>query len=119
MRLATIALLAALSAVGTAAVAQQPDTAMTRRAMGDNTTDRTHGHDTISAEDFVKKAGQGSATEVAMGQLAMQKATNPQVRAFAQEMVADHTKANKQLMAAAKAKGIEVPDKPDMMHRAV
>ena len=66
------------------------------------------GADAISAKDFVNKAGEGGAAEVAMGKLGAQKATNAEVKAFAEKMVADHTKANKELMAAAKAKGLEV-----------
>jgi putative membrane protein len=77
------------------------------------------GADAISAADFAKKAGAGGAAEVEMGKLGAQKATNAEVKAFAQKMVADHTKANKELMAAAKAKGVEVPTQPDMMHKGM
>lgn len=77
------------------------------------------GADAISAEDFVKKAGESGATEVIMGKLGAQKATDADVKAYAQKMVADHTKANKQLMAAAKSKGLEVPTEPDLMHKGM
>lgn len=77
------------------------------------------GAEAISAQDFVKKAGESGAAEVELGRLGMQKATNADVRAFAQRMVADHTKANKQLMAAAKAKGLEVPTEPGLMHKGM
>ena len=75
--------------------------------------------DSISAADFAKKAGAAGAAEVEMGKLGAQKATNAEVKAFAQKMVADHTKANKELMAAAKAKGLEVPTEPNMMHKGM
>src|SRR5687767_5183218 len=77
------------------------------------------GADAISAKDFVNKAGEGGAAEVAMGKLGAQKATNAEVKAFAEKMVADHTKANKELMAAAKAKGLEVPTEPGLMHKGM
>jgi len=75
--------------------------------------------DAISAKDFVKKAGEGGAAEVAMGKLGASKATDAEVKAFAQKMVTDHTKANKELMAAAKAKGLEVPTEPGLMHKGM
>ena len=97
MRIATILLVAALGITSTAAL----------------------GADAISAADFAQKAGAGGAAEVAMGKLGAQKATNAEVKAFAQKMVTDHTKANKELMAAAKAKGVEVPTEPDMIHKGM
>jgi putative membrane protein len=75
--------------------------------------------DSISAADFAKKAGAAGAAEVEMGKLGSQKATNAEVKAFAQKMVTDHTKANKELMAAAKAKGLEVPTEPNMVHKGM
>jgi putative membrane protein len=75
--------------------------------------------DKMSAEEFAKKAGAAGAAEVEMGKLGAEKATNPEVKAYAQKMVADHTKANKELMAAAKGKNLEVPAEPDMMHKGM
>jgi putative membrane protein len=75
--------------------------------------------DEISADDFVKKAGEAGAAEVAMGKLGAAKATDTQVKAFAQHMVKDHTKANEELMAAAKAKGLKVPTEPGVMHKGM
>ena len=70
-------------------------------------------------QEFVKKAGAAGAAEVAAGKLGAQKATSPEVKAYAQKMVTDHTKANKELMAAAKSKNLEVPTEPDMMHKGM
>jgi putative membrane protein len=75
--------------------------------------------DKMSAEEFAKKAGAAGTAEVAMGKLGAQKATDADVKAYAQKMVADHTKANKELMAAAKAKNLEVPTEPDLMHKGM
>jgi putative membrane protein len=75
--------------------------------------------DKISAEDFVKKAGEAGAAEVAMGKLGSTKATDTEVKAFAQHMVKDHTKANQELMAAAKSKGLKVPSEPGLMHKGM
>jgi putative membrane protein len=97
MKIATILLIAALGSASTA----------------------TFGADAISAAEFAKKAGAGGAAEVEMGKLGAQKATDAEVKAFAQKMVADHTKANKELMTAAKAKGLEVPTEPNMIHKGM
>lgn len=76
-------------------------------------------NDKISAEDFVKKAGEGGAAEVAMGKLVASKATDKDVKAFAQRMVKDHTKANEELMTTAKAKGLKVPTEPGLMAKGM
>lgn len=76
-------------------------------------------NDKVSAEDFVKKAGEAGAAEVAMGKLGAAKATDRDVKAFAQHMVKDHTKANEELMSAARAKGLKVPAEPGVMHKGM
>jgi Predicted outer membrane protein len=75
--------------------------------------------DRISADDFVKKAGEAGAAEVTLGKLGAAKSTDKDVKAFAQHMVKDHTKANEELMAAAKAKGLKVPTEPGVMHKGM
>ncbi|HKE58155.1 MAG TPA: DUF4142 domain-containing protein, partial [Pyrinomonadaceae bacterium] len=47
--------------------------------------------------------------EVEVGKLAVGKAQNPDVKRFAQRMVADHSKANDELKKLATAKGITIP----------
>ncbi len=59
--------------------------------------------------DFAVKAANGGMAEVQMGQMAEQKATNPEVKAFGAKMVTDHTKANDKMMALAKQKNITLP----------
>jgi len=59
--------------------------------------------------EFMKKAAVGGMMEVDLGKLA-QKSTNPKVKAFATQMVTDHTKANTELKALAMNKKILLPD---------
>ncbi len=59
--------------------------------------------------DFVKNAAKGNLAEVEMGRLALQKASNPEVKQFASLMIRDHTKANRELSALAASKGVDVP----------
>lgn len=64
---------------------------------------------------FLKQAAQNGHAEVESSKLALQKAANPEVKRFAQQMVDDHTKANAELKALAAAKGVELPDGPSLM----
>lgn len=88
-------------------------------ALGTASAVAAAGDDKMSAEEFAKKAGAAGMAEVEMGKLGAEKATNAEVKAYAQKIVADHTKANKELMAAAKGKNLEVPTEPDMMHKGM
>ena len=58
---------------------------------------------------FAVKAAQGGMTEVKIGQLAADKASNPDVKAYGQQMVDDHTKANDQLKSIAQEEGMTLP----------
>lgn len=60
-------------------------------------------------KEFVVNAGMGGLTEVLMGNLALQKASHVEVKAFAQRMVTDHSKANEELRQLALAKGLGLP----------
>jgi putative membrane protein len=58
---------------------------------------------------FVWTAAAGGMEEVQLGQLAAQKAADPDVKSFGQRMVDDHSKANDQLKSLADQKGVTVP----------
>ena len=57
---------------------------------------------------FMKEAAMGGMMEVELGKLA-QKSMNPQVKAFAAQMVVDHNEANKKLTALAYKSEILLP----------
>ena len=59
---------------------------------------------------FAIKAAQGGTAEVKMGQLAAQKGANPDVKAFGQQMVDDHSKANDDLKSVAQREGMTLPE---------
>ena len=67
-----------------------------------------------SSEDtaFAQKAAEAGMMEVEHGKMAAQKASNAQVKAYANKLVKDHTAANNQLRAIAKRKNITLPDVP-------
>lgn len=61
---------------------------------------------------FMEVATMSNLTEVKTSQLALQKSTNPQVRAFAQQMITMHTQAQQELQALAASKGVVLADQP-------
>lgn len=65
----------------------------------------------LSSEDkkFINEAAQGGMAEVQLGQLALKRASNPTVKKYAIQMIEQHTKVNKELMALAKQKGVTPP----------
>jgi len=67
-------------------------------------------------QKFAEEAALGGMAEVEAGRLAQTKATAALVKAFAQQMVADHSKANDQLKQLALGKGIMLPTGPDRSH---
>ena len=76
-----------------------------------NSNDLTNaGADTKTPDtDFLNKAGQGGMAEVELGKLAVAKAQSPEVKAFGQKMIDDHSKANNELKELAVRKNFVVP----------
>jgi len=58
---------------------------------------------------FAMKAAEGGLFEVQLAKLAQQKGTDDQVKSLARSIEQDHTQANNELMAAARAKNINLP----------
>jgi putative membrane protein len=73
---------------------------------------------TTSDNSFVTKAAEGGMAEVELGNLAVQKASDPKVKEFGQRMVTDHTKADDQLKSVAASKGITLPTALDSKDEA-
>jgi putative membrane protein len=65
----------------------------------------------VSAQDrkFVIGAAEAGAAEVAMAQLASDRAASPDVKDFAARMVSDHQKAEDELKSIATARGVAPP----------
>ena len=58
---------------------------------------------------FIQRASSIGLLQVKLGQLAAKKGTSPAVVEFGKRMVADYSKANEELKAAAKAAGFAAP----------
>jgi len=67
---------------------------------------------------FVEDALKGGMAEVQLGQLALQKSNNADVKQFAQKMVDDHTKLGDQMKRVAQQIGVKVPDGPSKKDKA-
>ena len=65
----------------------------------------------LSASDrsFLQHEAQGAAYELALAQLAAQKATREDIKAYAQHILADHDQANAALEQLAQSKGVSLP----------
>ncbi len=62
---------------------------------------------------FLRKAAEGGIAEVKVGELAVQKASSDEVKAFAQKMVEDHTKMNNDMAQLADSMGVMLPKTMD------
>jgi putative membrane protein len=58
---------------------------------------------------FAMNAAEGGILEVELGRLALQQASNAEVKEFASRMVTDHSRANMELKAIAESKDIALP----------
>jgi putative membrane protein len=67
---------------------------------------------------FLKSAAEGGMSEVELGQLAQQKASNPAVQGFGAMMVRDHTAANAKLKALAASEQVSLPEGPSLVQKA-
>jgi putative membrane protein len=62
---------------------------------------------------FLAMAAQGDQNEIALAKLAEQKATNPDVKAFAEKMVKDHTQLSASMKPFMEEWGLTAPTGPD------
>ncbi len=68
-------------------------------------------------ERFLKQAAADGLAEVQLGRLAQDKALREEVKQFAAQMVADHGKANEELMGIAASRRVKLPTEPDGKQR--
>jgi putative membrane protein len=97
MRLSKVLFLGAVGVLLAAAQSQPGKGTASRAAMGQ------------ADSRFIEQAAKGGHNEVEFGRMGVEKATNPEVKAFAQRLVDDHTKANQELMELAKQKNVTLP----------
>jgi putative membrane protein len=66
---------------------------------------------------ILKDLALANIAEVAAGNIALQKATKPEVKQFAQQMVDDHTKGLQEVKDVAQSKSVTLPTEPDAKHK--
>lgn len=73
----------------------------------------------MGTEQFVREAAMGNMHEIALGELALERSTNEQVRAFATRMIQDHTLLQNNLSTTARAQSIGMPMGMTALHQDV
>ena len=77
----------------------------------DSSLNSSGGVDAQAMQDklFLRKAAQGGAAQILLGQLALQKTSNDSVKRFAQRMIDDHTAITQSLKSFADELGVLTP----------
>ena len=92
-------------AVGTLAILA--GSTVSAQSRGTHSSQGTH-QPAASDKMFMTKAAMGGEAEVDLGTLAQLKTVDPKVKAFAERMVNDHSKANAELRQIMTSKGLTV-----------
>jgi putative membrane protein len=71
-----------------------------------------------TSNDFVDNAAAGGISEIETSRLALEKSQSADIKAFANMMITDHSKANDELAAIAKKNDIKVPDSTTLTNQA-
>ncbi|WP_191833526.1 DUF4142 domain-containing protein [Pseudomonas fluorescens] len=71
-----------------------------------------------SNNSFIDEAVSAGMAEIQTSQLALEKTESAQVKAFAEQMIKDHTKSNQQLLDLAKQHDFSVPDDAALTSKA-
>lgn len=85
-------------------------TNMANKPMSANPTD---------ASGFMMAAAESSNAEIAAGKMAVSMSKNAEVKLFAQQMIAEHTKANNDLKPVAAKKNVALPTDLNAEHKAM
>ena len=75
--------------------------------------------DAITPNGFMTGAAYSGMAEVEAGKMAVSKTKNAEVKQFAQQMIAEHTRANNELKQLAAKKSAALPTDLDAAHKAM
>lgn len=70
-------------------------------------------------QDIVIAMARANIAEIEAGKLALANGESADVKAYAQQMIDDHTKALADVTALAQNKGVTLPTEPDAKHKAM
>jgi putative membrane protein len=68
--------------------------------------------------NFVREAANVNQEEIALGRLALQHTQDPELKSYAEKLVADHTKADRALSPIAQKNKIQLPSEPGQSAKA-
>jgi putative membrane protein len=124
MKIRTILLAGALAgAISMPALAQdQPQATSSGKQAASQSGDMNNNGGAVTAmeKQFVTKAAQGDRAEVQLGQMALQKSNNSEIKQFAQKMIDDHGQNQQQVDSLASKLSITAPGDvaPDQKQQA-
>jgi putative membrane protein len=90
---------------------EKADSANSEKMDSNSTTSKTLQTDETSSS-FLVKAADGGMTEVRLGELAQQKATDRKVKDYGTMLIHDHSGANDKVKALAAQRNVTLPDAP-------
>ncbi|AMJ67653.1 DUF4142 domain-containing protein [Hymenobacter sp. PAMC 26628] len=73
----------------------------------------------MSDADFITKVDEGGHNEMGLSKVVLTKNPSPTVKAYANKMIADHTKAGAELTPIAKAHGVKLKGMMDAEHQTI
>ncbi len=93
---------------------------MNSNMMNSNMTNTAmNGAADVTPTGFMTGAAYGDNAEIAAAKMALEKTKNAEVKQFAQQMIAEHTKANNELKALATKKNFTPPTDLDAEHKTM
>jgi putative membrane protein len=99
-----------MNPAGSSSTANQPGQQQpSSTSMQDSSNNASEVGQVMKDKMFLRKATEGGMAEVKFGQLAVQKASSDDVKAFGQKMVDDHTMLNNEIAPIADSMGVRVP----------
>jgi len=87
----------------------QPRTAGVQQQAGNQQAQGHQAQGAVPDVLFAAAAGSGGLAEVNISQIGLQRATDPELKRFSQQMVEEHTRMNQELMTLAAQKRMSIP----------
>jgi putative membrane protein len=104
---------AGMIVLGSLALACEENGSYSSRPNSGNANKPAGSQVTESDRDFAIKAAMGGKHEVELGRLAADRASDSDVKAFANRMIQDHSRAGDELTQTSSRLGIKAPDEDD------
>ncbi len=77
------------------------------------------GISSMTPSSFLSDAAASGMAEVRLGNLALTRSQNEEIKQFAERMIVDHTKTNIELTQLATGKSIQIPTELDSKHKSL